>query len=475
MKRSKSDITFKHLRALALLLLSSLSLSATPDSSKVFGFKEFMQWVENHHPVMSRADILTLQAQNVLLEARGNFDPQIQGDFRQKDYDDKTYYRIGQGGLYIPAWFGADVSVNYRYSEGDQLNPENYVPKPGIVEVGISVPLSPALWMDKRRAALKNAKLFTESADWQQLNLTNQLYLESAMDYWNWALQYQRLNVILQALNIAERQYNLVQRSVAAGDRAAIDTLEASLLLQQVRIDLATAKMEYENARYQLAVHLWLEGNIPLEIGDSLVPEELIIPQDYWELASNDTFLDFHPMVNTLMIDREMHLVNLNLYRAALFPKIKLKYQMLSGVDPIDFNFETGNNNMLNNHALGIGVSIPIFWATDRANLNQTKLKVRDTDLKIALKKAELTSKYKQLKNEAQTFNNQIDLLTINVQGYKTMVEAEETLLAEGESSLFKINVRVNKLLDAELKLADLHFKRQKAFVYWYVISGKGF
>lgn len=457
------------------MLLSSITLSARPDSSKVFGFEEYIQWVQNHHPVMTRANIVTLQAQNNLLEARGNFDPQIQGDYKQKDFADKTYYRIGQGGLYIPAWFGADVSVNYRYAEGDQLNPENYVPKPGIVELAVSVPLSPALWMDKRRAALKNAKLYTESAEWQQMNLTNQLYLESALDYWNWALQYQRLSVVTQALNIAERQYNMILKSVTAGDRAAIDTLEASLLLQQVRIDLANAQMEYENARYQLAVHLWLEGNIPLEVSDDLIPDELYIPQDYWDLAENDTFLDFHPLVNILGIDKEMHLVNLNLYRAALFPKIKLKYQMLSGVDPIDFDFETGSNGMLNNHTLGIGVSIPIFWATERANLNQTKLKVRDTDLKIALKKAELTSKYKQLKNQAETYNNQIELLTTNVEGYKTMVQAEETLLTEGESSLFKINVRVNKLLDAQLKLADLHFKRQKAYIYWYVTSGKGF
>lgn len=460
---------------ITVLLLSNLPLIATPDSTKVFSFTEYMSWVEAHHPVMNRANIITEQAQNFLLQARGNFDPQIQGDFNQKDYDDKTYYRIGQGGLYIPAWFGADVTVNYRYSEGQQLNPENFVPNPGIMEFGISLPLSPSLWMDKRRAALKNAKLYVQSAEWQQQNLTNQLYLESALDYWNWALQYQRLKVVSEALSIAERQYNLVKDGVLAGDRATIDTLEAGLLLQQVKIDLAQVQMEFENARFQLAVHLWLEGNIPLEISDSLVPEEILIPNDYWGLTENDTFLANHPMINTLLIDKEMFQVDQQLYKASLFPKIKLKYQMLSGLQPVDFNFETGSNGLQNNHALGVGVSIPIFWASERANLNQAKLKIRDTDLKIALKKAELTSKYKQLSNQTKTFNEQITMLTSNVAGFRTMVGAEEILLREGESSLFRINVRVNKLLEAELKLADLHFKRQKAYVYWYVTSGKGF
>lgn len=458
-----------------LLLISHMALTAMPDTSRVFGFAEFMSWVQQHHPVMTRAQLISDQAENNLLEAKGNFDPQIQGEYNQKDFADKTYYRIGQGGLYVPAWFGADVTVNYRYSEGEQLNPQNYVPNPGIMEFGISVPLSPALWMDKRRAALKNAKLYTQSAAWQQQNLTNQLYLESALDYWNWALQYQRLKIVTEAIAIAERQYRLVKNGVTSGDRAAIDTLEASLLLQQVRINLAEVQMEFENARYQLAVHLWLEGNVPLEVSEILMPEDILIPTNYWELTENDTFLDNHPLVNTLRIDKEMYLVDQQLYKASLFPKVKLKYQMLSGVDPVDFNFETGSNGLQNNHALGVGVSIPIFWATERANLYQSKLKIRDTDLKIALKKAELTSKYKQLSNQAKTYNNQILLLSSNVEGYRTMVTAEETLLTEGESSLFKINVRVNKLLDAELKLADLHYKCQKAYVYWYVTSGKGF
>ncbi len=475
MKKSNSVTTLRFLVIIALLLTAQVPLSAMPDSSKVFGFTEFMSWVQQHHPVMTRALLISEQAENNLLEAKGNFDPEIQGDYNQKDFDDKTYYRIGQGGLYIPAWFGTDVMVNYRYSDGEQLNPQNYVPNPGIMEFGISVPLSPALWMDKRRAALKNAKLYTQSASWQQQTLMNQLYLESALDYWNWALQYKKLAVYQEALAIAERQYNLVKNGVASGDRAAIDTLEASLLLQQVKINLTEAQMEFENARYQLAVHLWLEGNIPLEVDETLVPEDLLLPSSYWELTENDTFLENHPMVNTLLIDKEMHLVDQQLYKASLFPKIKLKYQMLAGLEPIDFNFETGNNGLQNNHALGVGVSIPIFWATERANLYQSKLKVRDTDLKIALKKAELTSKYKQLSNQAKTYNAQIVLLNSNVAGYRTMVSAEEILLNEGESSLFTINVRVNKLLDAELKLADLHFKRQKAYIYWYVTSGKGF
>ncbi len=475
MKRNNLDLVFRLLMLpITILLCSTLSHAGT-DSTKVFGFEEFMGWVKQHHPVMARATIITEQAENNLLHARGNFDPQIQGDFNQKDYGDKTYYRIAQGGLFVPAWFGADVTVNYRYSEGEQLDPQNYVPDPGIMEFGISVPLSPALWMDKRRAALKNAKLYTQSAGWQQIDLTNQLYLESALDYWDWALQYERLAVFEEALAIAERQYNQVRNGVLAGDRAAIDTIEAALLLQQVRINLTEAQMLSQNAKYQLGVHLWLEGNVPLEVSDELIPESILSISTYWNIPADESFLDAHPLVNTLLIDKQMQLVDQQLYKASLFPKIKLKYQMLAGLEPLEFDFETGGNTLQNNHALGVGLSIPIFWANERANLYQSKLKIRDTDLKIALKSIELTTKYKQLSNQATTYNDQIVLLNENVAGYRIMVNAEETLLYQGESSLFMINARVNKLLDAQLKLAELHFKRQKTYVYWYVMAGKGF
>lgn len=472
---TKSKLPTKLLWATTCLFFLPWVAYAQADTSQVFGFKEYMAWVQQHHPIMARAALVTEQAQNNLLEVRGNFDPQIQGDFSQKDYGDKTYYRIGQGGLFVPAWFGTDVSVNYRYSEGEQLNPQNYVPKPGIVEVGIAVPLSPALWMDKRRAALKNAKLFTQSAAWQQKDFTNQLYLESALDYWNWALQYERLMVIKETIAIAERQYNIVKQGVIAGDRAAIDTIEAGLLLQQVQINLAEAEMQFQNARYQLAVHLWLEGNVPLEINENLQPEPITALSNYWDLLGNDQFLTNHPLINILLIDQDMFRVDEQLYKASLFPKVKLKYQMLAGVEPLNFDISNGSNGLQNNHALGLGVSIPIFWATERANLRQAKLKIRDTDLKIALKRAELMAKYMQLNNEVTTYNAQIQFLATNVQGFRTLALAEETLFMQGESSLFMVNTRINRLLDAQLKLADIHFKRQKAFVYRHVVSGNGF
>ncbi len=459
-----------------LLLISSLiTAQDTAVYSNVFSYEEYINWVAKHHPVMAQSQIITDQADAVLTEARGNFDPELGGNFRQKDFEDKTYYRIGQGGLYVPAWFGADVNINYKYAEGGQLNPENYVPQPGIMEFGISVPLSPSLWMDKRRAALRNAKLFVESSVWMQKDFTNQLYLASSLDYWDWALQYERVKMLNEGLTIAERQYNLVRNSVLAGDRPTIDSIEANLLLQQVQINLAEAQMQLQNARLQLSVHLWVDGYIPLELNDSLQPEPITALITYWDLPSDTGFLEMHPMVNMLQLDGERYRVDLQLYKASLFPQVKLSYQMLAGLEPFETDFATGSNGLQNNHYLGVGVSMPIFWATERANLKQAQLKIRDTELKIALKRAELGVKYEQLGNEANTYTNQINLLSSNIEGFRILVEAEETLFAVGESSLFMVNTRINRLLDAQLKFAELNFKRKKAFVYWYVISGQGF
>jgi outer membrane protein TolC len=247
------------------------------------------------------------------------------------------------------------------------------------------------------------------------------------------------------------------------------------LLLQQVQINLAEEQLKLQNAKLQLSIHLWVEGYVPLEISDSLQPEPISTLATYWDTPNGAEFLESHPTINLLQLERESYNIDLQLYRAALFPKVKLSYQMLAGLEPFETSFEQGNNGLMNNHYLGVGVSLPLFWASERANLKQSQLKIRDTDLKIAMKRAELDIKFKQLSNEANTYTSQINLFSNNIDGFRALVEAEETLFAQGESSLFLVNARINSLLNAQLKFADLNFKRKKAIIYWYVVSGQGF
>jgi hypothetical protein len=56
------------------------------------------------------------------------------------------------------------------------------------------------------------------------------------------------------------------------GDRPYIDTLEAAIQVQTRQFYLQQAQLELANARARLSVHLWVDGLVPLEMDEGVMP-----------------------------------------------------------------------------------------------------------------------------------------------------------------------------------------------------------
>ncbi|MGB3617765.1 MAG: TolC family protein [Catalinimonas sp.] len=71
--------------------------------------------------------------------------------------------------------------------------------------------------------------------------------------------------------------------------------------------------------------------------------------------------------------------------------------------------------------------------------------------------------------NQLRTFEDLVVQQADMVNNYRLLRNAEQEKFRNGESSLFLINARETKLIEAEVKLADLQAKYQKAQaqVYW--------
>ena len=86
---------------------------------------------------------------------------------------------------------------------------------------------------------------------------------------------------------------------------------------------------------------------------------------------------------------------------------------------------------------------------------------------------AETEQRYKQLQvetkvrsyyNELVTLRNQLLLQENNYKNYRLLLQGEETRFKNGESSLFLVNTRENKTLEALQKLQELRNKYIKTF-----------
>ncbi len=94
---------------------------------------------------------------------------------------------------------------------------------------------------------------------------------------------------------------------------------------------------------------------------------------------------------------------------------------------------------------------------------NQAKIgdtvKIMETRLDQVQKQLDLHLKIRKYHNEFSVLKEQIGLQTLNYGNYQRLLEAEQTLFGNGESSLFLINSRENKVLEAQQKLIELKAK----------------
>ena len=258
-----------------LLLVVNLYGQPSIDSTKVFTVEEFMGWITEHHPVAKQAMLLDQQAQALLRQARGGFDPKAYADWDQKSFDRKDYFSIGEGGFKVPTWYGIELKAAYEITDGIYLNPERNLPEAGQAILGITMPIGRNLVIDNRRAALQQAKLMSTANEIEQQRILNDLLLEGITAYWNWTLAYNQLKVYERALNLVQQRQDGIVESFLQGDKPALDTLETAIQIQNRQLELTQAQLDYINAGLILSNFLWFEGHLPLELTQQLVPPML--------------------------------------------------------------------------------------------------------------------------------------------------------------------------------------------------------
>ncbi|MDX1907297.1 MAG: TolC family protein [Bacteroidia bacterium] len=456
----------------SVLLLSWLGpmglYAQSPDSLPPLTLDLVWEMMATGHPVARQADLLPARAQANLRMARGGFDPKIYGAFDQKNYKGDTYYSHLDAGVKIPTRLGLELKAGYEAMNGVYINPENTVPEAGLTFAGATLPIGQGLVIDARRAALQQARIFADAAANEQVSILNDLYMEAAEAYWAWAAAYTQARVWQQAVAIAEVRLEAIRISFLAGDKPAVDTLEARILLQTRQMDYNDALVQYRTASLMLSNFLWDENQQPLVITTALRPEDILQADRLPPVSAEEvsTWVAAAAEQHPDMIRLRYDLANLEVERRfkadKLKPKINLSYNVLH--EPV-FSGNNGSGDYpidIQNNKWGLEASFPIFLREERGNLELTRLKIQETRLKQDMKGLEITNKIRSYEAELQTLDAQIRLFEAAVANYTALLRAEEQKFQAGESSIFLLNARESKLFESRIKLADLRGKYAK-------------
>lgn len=444
------------MKRLILGLLFTISgFAFGQDSNSVLTFPEYIGYVKSFHPLVKQANLIVNESEAKLLKSRGAFDPKFEVDYDRKMFKNSEYYDKINSTFKIPTWYGIELKANFENNEGVFLNPEGTVPEDGLYGLGVSIPVARGLLINDRMAMLKQAKLYTKQAQLDRQLMVNNILYDASITYFRWLRTYNEKRLYESFLQNAEIRFNGIKESYESGENPAIDTIEARIAVNNRKLNLEKARISFVKSSLELSNYLWLQNNTPVELQDNVIPDintsnEIETTLNTFQFEVDSVLIDEHPKLKSL--DYKLRSMNierkLNLNK--LLPKIDLQYNFLSPT--ID---QLNSFNSLN-YKSGLNVSFPLFLRKERGDLRLAKLKMDNIEYEIQGTRVNLINKIDAINQELNSFEDQTNYTNVIVKDYETMLTAEERKFFLGESSLFLVNSRETKLIDARLKAISL-------------------
>lgn len=466
-----------------LIGLSGAVITSAQEAGALPGtlsMEDFLRKVAEFHPAARNAWILDQQAQAALRMARGAFDPKAYAAWDQKSFDGKNYFSVGSAGIKVQSAFGLSFKSEFNVARGQFLNPENALPAEGQAVLGINLPLLNGLTFDPFRAELQQGQLGLLSGEAQRRAQLNDLLFSAGLAYVDWAVAHYQVEVFRQAVSVARVRLQGMVESYVQGDKPAIDTLETFIQLQNRLFDLNESLLALNNARQSLEAFFWgadrpqwsnlLVARSPENLRDTSSTQALSLDAILVSLPER------HPELQNLNIELRSLDVERRLAVEQFKPRLDLSYNFLAaGTDfltPINGGGSDGGllrDLLTENYKWGLNFSFPLFLRKERGKMETVRLKQAMTSNKFNQKLVDQEAKVRNYFNELQTTRQQIDLYADVTQNYSRLFEAEQIKFDLGESSVFLLNTREQKLIEAQIKLIKLQglFRKNLLALTW--------
>ncbi len=455
------------MRILLLYILILFGFNAhANDTLRYLSEEAFINIVRSYHPVAKQSQLMVDRAKAELTASRAGFDPQFYLYSDRKTFDGKTYYDITNPELKIPTWYGIEVKAGLENNLGDLLNPETTKGKSSYL--GVSVPLGKNLLMDKRRAVLRQAKIFRDQSKAEQLILINDLLNDAYESYWYWVRDYEIYTVLSNAVTVNETRMRLVRIGFQQGDRPAIDTTEALAQLQSFQLARNEAYLNFLNSGLMLSNFLWTVSDSPYYLPEGIVPDsswrklniirtQLPVLDSLISIARNE-----HPKLASYDFKMQMLDIEKSLKFQNLLPMLNVRYNILNkGYNVLE---DASAALYRNNYKFGVDFGLPLRLSQGRGEYKAAKIKIEETNLDIVQARLAIDNRVKYYFNELATLQSQVRIAEDNLLNYQKLFRAEDLRFGIGESSLFLLNTRENKVLESMQKLAELKTKFFKSY-----------
>lgn len=434
-----------------------LSKMMYPQNPVGLSFDNYIDAVQNHHPLINRAGNLVQGAEYEYKAQKGEFDPLISGNFENKFYNDKNYYSVLYSEIKQPIFTSQYLKAGYEYGDGLFLNPEQKTSSYGMPFVGVEASLLQGMLIDKRRAGVLKAREYINFSKAEKNEITNNLLREALFHYTDLSFLQKQLAIYEYFIKLARERNNGITALAKSGEKPAVDTVEASILYQSRLLELQSLKIEMQNKYAGVNSFNWINTDTPTPVNTEISTDSLNLIYDKMKNLlirelNNDSINN--PVLAQYLVKKNILTIEKRLKAEMIKPKLDVRYNFISS--------GTSMNNMqfsANNYKWGASLSMPLLLRTSRNQFKSASLDVKNISLEVTSKTNQFQNKLNYLKQSIITLTEQLNNAARNAAFSKALLSAEKLKFDNGESSLFLLNTRENKWLESELKLSEYKLK----------------
>jgi len=441
--------------SVALFIISLIHTICYSQVERI-SYDHFLDVVEKKNPLFQRANNFKTIGNKQRQMAQGGYDPQFSLDFKNKYFSSKNYYSYIQGELKQQLFASQYIKAGYEYGQGNFVNPEFITPAYGLYYLSFETQLLQGLTFDKQRAEVLKSKEYKNYYDTERNILANNIFLEAGSAYADWSHTYRQLTLYSYYMTLAKQRLDALNDLAEIGERAAADTVEAAIFFQSRLLEYNLAMLEW---REKIAQAMTYYTDYELSsFTDVIFPSDTLdlifekMKAKTLQLLQTDSLNN--PILTQYQIKQNILEVDKRFQKEMIKPQLSVNYNFISGDQSNTLaQFST------NNYKWGASLHFPLLFRNSINRYKITALEAGNNQMEINFKKQEIGYKSRLLKQNIYLLSEQITASNKNVNYSKILLEAEKLKFDVGESSLFLLNTRENRLMESELKLADYKLK----------------